>query len=56
VRLEVLIAAPHIADGDGLPISNGAAFAISRLISSPDRYFAAVTRIAQSDFALLRGY
>jgi len=48
--------APHIADGDGLPISNGAAFAISRLISSPDRYFAAVTRIAQSDFALLRGY
>jgi hypothetical protein len=48
--------APQISDGDGLPISDAGAFAISRLIGSPDRYFQAVTRMAQPDFALLRGY
>lgn len=48
--------APQIADGDGFPVSPGGAFAISRLLSAPDRYFSAVTRMAQPDFALLRGY
>ena len=48
--------APQITDDDGMPVSSGGAFAISRLLGSPDRYFAAVTRMAQPDFALLRGY
>jgi hypothetical protein len=48
--------APQILDGDGAAVSSGAAFAISRLLGAPDRYFTSVTRMAQPDFALLRGY